>query len=90
MRILLQGQLAVTSGTHAIEHQIDSPTTLESLILLTAQQLPEAARDLLITPQKQIRSSLFVAVDGTHQRDYSTQLSPNTSEIMLMPPMAGG
>jgi len=92
MKINLQGQLATTAETSQVEYPITQETSIAEVIAKIAQQLPCAARDLLITPDGQPRTSLFIALDDNHLRDTTTIITPshNTSELTLMPPMAGG
>ena len=92
MKINLQGQLATTAETSQVEYPITQEITIAKVIAEIAKQLPDAARDLLITPDGQPRTSLFIAIDDNHLRDTTTLIHPNknTSELTLMPPMAGG
>jgi molybdopterin converting factor small subunit len=90
MEILLQGQLAVTSGLSSIAHELTESTSVEALVHQLADQLPEEAKSLLVNNEGSVRKSLFVAIDGEHLRDYSTVISTDAKELMLMPPMAGG
>jgi len=92
MKINLQGQLATTAESNQIEYSITQDTSVTQVIQEIASQLPTAARDLLLTPDGDPRSSLFIALNDNHLRDTSTVLTPenNKSELTLMPPMAGG
>ena len=90
MNILLQGQLAVTSGQHSIAQVISENTSVEMLIQQLASTFPAEAKSLLVSDDGSVRSSLFVAIDGQHLRDYTTIIPTTAIEFMLMPPMAGG
>ncbi len=90
MNILLQGQLAVASGQHSIEKEITENTSIEMLIQQLSSTLPAEASALLLSDDGSVRSSLFVAIDGKHLRDYTVTIPTTTRELMLMPPMAGG
>lgn len=90
MKILLQGQLAVTSGQHSIDKDISENTSIELLIQQLATTLPDESKALLLNDDDSVRVSLFVAIDGKHIRDYLTIIPTTTHELMLMPPMAGG
>lgn len=90
MIILLQGQLAVLAEQSSIHRDVGPHTTIADLIADISEQLPPQASTLLLNEDRTIRSSLFIAIDGQHFRDHSSIIPPNTQEIMLMPPMAGG
>lgn len=90
MKIILQGQLAVTSGLNSISHELAEKSSVEELIHQLAGQLPKEAKSLLVKDDGSIRNSLFVAIDNEHVRDYSTLVSSEVRELILMPPMAGG
>ena len=90
MNILLQGQLAVASGQHSIEIEVSGNNSIEMLIQQLASTLSAEASALLLSDDGSVRSSLFVAIDGKHLRDYTSIIPEDTRELMLMPPMAGG
>jgi hypothetical protein len=90
MDVLLQGQLAVAAERHSIEYPITEQTQLDQCIRDIAGELTAEAKALLLNHDDSIRVSLFVALDGEHQRDFGIPIPPNTKELMLMPPMAGG
>lgn len=90
MEILLQGQLAVTSGQHSLTQYLTESSSLEIFIQQLSETLPDAAKALLVNDKGDVRKSLFVAIDGEHFRDYSTLVPTEAKELMLMPPMAGG
>lgn len=90
MKIFLQGQLAIAANLNTITKEIPQGTTLAQLIQEIATTLPAEAQNLLLTEQGTPRTSLFAALDTQHQRDLNIPIPPETKELTLMPPMAGG
>ncbi len=90
MLIHLQGQLGVAAETTTLTHDIPDNTTVAELVTTIATNLPEEARNLILKTDGTLRPSLFIALNDTHLRDTSTIIPPNTQELTLMPPMAGG
>lgn len=90
MKIHLQGQLGVAADATSLTRDIPNNTTVAELIIAIATELPEEARNLILKPDGSLRPSLFIALDDTHLRDTSILIPPNTQELTLMPPMAGG
>lgn len=88
MRIQLQGQLQSTAGVSGVEVNTADGETLADVMERVAMGLPESARALMLDDAGDLRSSLFVAVDGVHTRDFSQPADGD--EVLLMPPMAGG
>jgi molybdopterin converting factor small subunit len=90
MHILLQGQLSVAADFNHIQREVPEGTTVTQLILSIAQDLPREAKQLILKPDGTLRTSLFIALDNQHLRDTETIIPSDTSELILMPPMAGG
>ncbi len=91
MKINLQGQLATTAETRQIEYALTQDASIAEVIMKIGSELPSSARDLLLTPEGEPRSSLFIALNSNHLRDTSVVLTPDgNDELTLMPPMAGG
>lgn len=88
MIIILKGQLQAMAGQAQIETEVVSGESLSALIQRIATGTSDEARQLMVTDNGEVRSSLFVAVDGEHVRDLDQPAKG--SELLLMPPMAGG
>lgn len=88
MKILLKGQLQTTAETDCVEVDILESQTLTDVIQAAAQNLPDAARNLILNDDGSVRASLFIAADGEHTRDLAQPAT--ATELTLMPPMAGG
>ncbi|NWK54365.1 MoaD/ThiS family protein [Verrucomicrobiaceae bacterium N1E253] len=90
MHILLQGQLGALTNSPIIDYPLVEETTVADLIQQICKRLPQEAQQLILHSDGSLRQSLFVAIDDNHLRDLNTLIPPNTKELILMPPMAGG
>ncbi len=88
MIITLKGQLQALADQSQIDTQLVSGESLRALIQRVAINISDEARKLILDDSGDVRASLFVALDGEHIRDLDQPAGG--SELLLMPPMAGG
>ena len=89
MKVVYQGQIGAVAGLTEEEIQTEANQTIASVIQQIAAAKSAEVAKFLVDQDGEVRGSLFVAVDGTHQQDLSAVLG-EASELLLMPPMAGG
>lgn len=88
MKIHFKGQLQAMAGQQEIDTEVRSGESIAVLIQRIAKALPAEASSLMLDDSGEVRSSLFIALNGEHTRDL--QQAASGSELLLMPPMAGG
>lgn len=89
MKVIYQGQIGVVAGLQSEELATRPDMKLSAVIReIAVTKSPDVQRFLLDTDGA-VRQSLFVALNGEHVRDFDQPIGDAT-EILLMPPMAGG
>ena len=89
MKVVYQGQIGAAVGLSEEDREVFQGETVAEFIARLSRDKPERVAKFLITEEGTVRSSLFVAVDGTHLTDLHGGLA-EAGELLLMPPMAGG
>ena len=89
IKVVFQGQIGVVAGLTEEVFNLSSELSIADAVSSIADAKGAAVAKFLVDADKSVRSSLFVALDGVHQADLSQSLGA-ASELLLMPPMAGG
>ena len=87
--IVFQGQIGVVAGLSEEKMELSPTLSIADAVVAIAKAKGVSVAKFLVDADQQVRSSLFVALDGVHQADLSQPLG-EAREILLMPPMAGG
>lgn len=89
MKIIYQGQIGVVAGQTQEERAVNSEQSIASLIADIAKSQSAEVAKFLVDENGAVSASLFAALDGNHVLDYTAPVGA-ASELLLMPPMAGG
>jgi molybdopterin converting factor small subunit len=92
MRIALnfRGQLANALGGSSDQIDINSSSSINSILNGLALRGGEAFTEIAFDSHGRPSRTLLVAVDGEQITDFEMAIAPHAKEITFIPPIAGG
>ncbi len=85
-----RGQLALATGVPEEEIDVESGSTVGSVLEAASERHGEAFSKFVFDESGAMRNTLLVAIDGEQVTSEDEVLGDGAMEITLMPPIAGG